>query len=145
MDSGASFHTTPHQEIIQNYVEGDFSKVYLADREALDVVGMEDDRIILPNGSVWLLQKGRHILDLRRNLISVGQLDDEGHAILFVDGTWKVTKGVMVLARGKKMGTRYITSSPRDTIVVAEASTDESLWHRRLGHMSEKWMKMLLS
>ena len=145
MDSGASFHTTPHQEIIQNYVEGDFSKVYLADREALDVVGMEDDRIILPNGSVWLLQKGRHILDLRRNLISVGQLDDERYAILFVGGTWKVTKGSMVLAYGRRIGTLYMTSSPRDTIVVAEASIDASLWHHRLGHMSEKGMKMLLS
>ena len=57
LDLRASFHTTPHQEIIQNYVEGDFGKVYLADGEALDVVDMGDIRIILPNGSVWLLQK----------------------------------------------------------------------------------------
>ena len=49
--------------------------------------------------------KVQHILDLKRNLISVGQLDDEGHAILFVGGTWKVTKGAMVLGRGKKTGT----------------------------------------
>ena len=91
-----------------------------------------------------LLEKVRHIPDLRRNPISIGQLDD-GHAILFVGGTWKVTKGVRVLARGKKTGTLYMTSSPRDTIAVADASTDTSLWHRRLGHMSEKGMKMLLS
>ena len=57
--------------------------MYLADGSALDVVGMGDIRILLPNGSVWLLEKVRHILDLRRNLISVGQLDDERHAILF--------------------------------------------------------------
>ena len=49
------------------------------------------------------------------------------------------------MARGKKAGTLYKTSSPRDTIAVAEASTDTSLLHRRLGHMSEKGMKMLLS
>ena len=49
------------------------------------------------------------------------------------------------MACGKKTGTLYMTSSPRDTIVVAEASTDTSIWHRRLGHMSEKGMKMLLS
>ena len=78
-------------------------------------------------------------------MISVGQLDDEGHAILFVNGTWKVTKGARVLARGKKTGTLYMTSSPRDTIAVVEASIDTSLWHHRLGHMSEKGMKMLLS
>ncbi|RVW38125.1 Retrovirus-related Pol polyprotein from transposon TNT 1-94 [Vitis vinifera] len=139
------FIPLPHREIIQNYVAGDFGKVYLADGSALDVVGLGDVRISLPNGSVWLLEKVRHIPDLRRNLISVGQLDDEGHAILFVGGTWKVTKGVRVLARGKKTGTLYMTSCPRDTIAVADASTDTSLWHRRLGHMSEKGMKMLLS
>ena len=78
-------------------------------------------------------------------MISVGQLDDKGHAILFVGGTWKVTKGARVLARGKKTGTLYMTSSLRDTIAVANASTDISLWHRRLGHMSEKMMKIVLS
>ena len=61
--------------------------MYLVDGSALDVVGMGDFRILLPNGSVWLLEKVRHIPDLRRNLIFVGQLDDEGHAILFVGGT----------------------------------------------------------
>ena len=118
--------------------------MYLADGTTLDIVDMGDARILLPNGSVWLLEKVRHIPDLRRNLISIGQLDDEGHAILFVGGTWKVTKGVRVLACGKKTGTLYMTSSLRDKIAVAEASTDKSLWHCRLGHMSEKWMKMLL-
>ena len=49
------------------------------------------------------------------------------------------------MAHGKKTGTLYMTSSPKDTIAVAEASTNTSLWHRRLGHMSEKGMKMLLS
>ena len=145
MDSEASFHTTPHREIIQNYVTGDFGKVYLTDGSILDVVSMGNVRILLSNGSVWLLEKVRHIPELRRNLISVGQLDDEGHAILFVGGNWKVTKGARVLARGKKTDTLYMTSSPRDTIAVAGASTDTSLWHRRLGHMSEKGMKMLLS
>ena len=119
--------------------------MYLANGSALDVVGMGDVQILLPNGSIWLLEKVRHIPELRRNLISVGQLDDEGHAILFVSGTWKFTKEVRVLACGKKTGTLYMTSSPRDTIAVADASTGTSLWHRKLGHMSEKGMKMLLS
>ena len=118
---------------------------YLNDGEALDVVGMGDIWILLPNGFVWLLQKVWHILGLKRNLISIGQLDDEGHAILFVGGTWKVKKGAMILAHGKKTGTLYMISSPRDTIVVVEAGIDASLWHLRLGHMNEKGMKILLS
>ena len=119
--------------------------MYLADGAALDVVGMGDVWILQPNWFVWLLEKVQHIPKLRRNLIYVGQLNNEGHAILFVCGTWKVTKGARVLARGNKTGTLYMTSSPRDTIIVVEASTDTNLWHRKLGHMSEKGMKMLLS
>ena len=138
LDLGASFHTTPHREIIQNYVVDDFGKVYLAYGTALDVVGMGDVCILLPNESVWLLEKVIHIPDLRRNLIYVRQLEDERHAILFVGGTWKVTKGAMVLAHGRKTGTLYMTSSPRNTIAIAEANIDASLWHRKLGHMSEK-------
>ena len=49
------------------------------------------------------------------------------------------------MARGKKTGTLCMTSCPRDIIAVVDASTDTSLWHHRLGHMSEKGMKMLLS
>ena len=111
----------------------------------IDVVAMGDVRILLSNGSIWLLEKVRHILNLMRNLISVRQLDNERHVIQFVGGTWKVTKGVRVLAHGKKTDNLYMTSSPRDTITIADASTDTSLWHHRLGHMSEKGMKMLLS
>ena len=138
LKSFVSYHSAPRNHT-------DFGKVYLVDGTALDVVGMRDIQILFPNGFIWLLEKVRHIPDLRRNLIFVRQLDDEGHAILFVGGTWKVSKGVIVLACEKKTGTLYMTSSLRDTIVVTEASTDTSLWHSRLGHMSEKRMKMVLS
>ena len=57
----------------------------------------------------------------------------------------EITKEAIVLACGKKTGTLYMTSSPRDTIAIAEARSDISLWYSRLGHMSEKWMKILLS
>ena len=78
LDSGVLFHTTLHREIIQNYAAGDFGKVYLADSSALDVVGIRDVRILLPNGSVWLLEKVRHIPNLRRNLILLDNLMMKG-------------------------------------------------------------------
>ena len=49
------------------------------------------------------------------------------------------------MTRGKKIGTLYMILSSRDTIVVTEAITDTSLQHRKLGHMSKKGIKMLLS
>ena len=51
----------------------------------------------------------------------------------------------MIVAQGRKMGTLYMTSESRDTISVADFSVDSKLWHRKLGHMSEKGMKLLAS
>jgi hypothetical protein len=145
LDSGASFHTTPIREILENYVAGNFGKVYLADGTALDVVGTGDVCIRVHSDSVWKLQKVRHIPKLKKNLISVGKLDDEGHSIHFHGGKWKVSKGARILAHGYKTGTLYMTMNSRDTITVADNGADSKLWHIRLGHMSEKEMKVLLS
>jgi hypothetical protein len=91
------------------------------------------------------LQKVRHIPELKKNSISVGHLDDEKHAINFHGGKWKVSTGAKILARGYKTGTLYITTIIRETIDVTDESVDSKLWHLRLGHMSEKGMKVLLS
>ncbi|VFQ60480.1 unnamed protein product [Cuscuta campestris] len=64
MDSGASFHVTHSSEALQNLVIGDFRKLRLADPELL-----------------------------RKVLISVRQLDEQGHEVKFRDGLWKVVKG----------------------------------------------------
>ena len=52
LDSSVSFHITSHKEIMTNYVANDFSKVYLADRQSLDTVGIRDVCIKQQNGSV---------------------------------------------------------------------------------------------
>ncbi|GKD70971.1 hypothetical protein Tco_1325061 [Tanacetum coccineum] len=46
----------------------------------------------------------RYIPGLKRRLISVGQLDEEGYHVGFKDQQWKVTKGSLVVARGNKCG-----------------------------------------
>ena len=52
LDLSASFHTTSHKEIMTNYVDNDFGKIYLTDGKSLDVMGIGDVSIKQPNGSV---------------------------------------------------------------------------------------------
>ena len=70
---------------------------------------------------------------LKRNLISVGQLDDGGHVVIFMGGLWKITKGSMVVARGQKEGTIYMTTNNRYVVVVVGEKEDSNLWHQGLG------------
>jgi hypothetical protein len=66
VDSGDSFHATPHMKYFQYYVQGDFGQVYSSDDEPCQIVGMGKVKIKQKNGNQWLLKEVRHIPDLRR-------------------------------------------------------------------------------
>lgn len=143
LDSGASFHATSQKEFFEKYVPGKFGKVYLGNDQPCDIIGKGVVKIKL-NGSVWELKNVRHIPDLTKNLISVGQLASDGYTTVFHGDNWKISKGAMTIARGKKSGTLYKTAGACHLIAVA-ANENPNLWHQRLGHMSEKGMKIMHS
>ena len=50
-----------------------------------------------------------------------------------------------MIARGNKRSTLYMIIDPNNVVFVAEANNDARQWYNRLGHMSQKGMKELLS
>lgn len=144
IDSSASFHATANREVLQNYVAEDFGKVYLGDDEPCSIVGKGDVQIAT-HGFKWCLKDVRHVPKLKRNLISVGQLAVAGYTSTFTGDMWKVSNGTMVTAKGKKVGTLYLTSHGSDILAVIDSKESSNLWHYRLGHMSEKGMKVMQS
>lgn len=139
--SGASFYATSHKQFFKNYVPGNLYKVYLSNEQYCEIVGKGGVKIKL-NGSVWELKNVRHIPDQPKNLISLGQLASDGYKKIFHGNHWKISKGEMIIARGKKSYTIYKTvGACHLTTVVANESLN--IWHQRLGHMSEKGMKVM--
>ena len=62
----------------------------------------------------------------------------------FTDKAWKVTKGALVIAKGEKVGTLYLCNGISNSVnALTSKGADATLWHHRLGHMSEKGMKIL--
>ena len=102
LDSGTSFHSSPNKELFQYLKSGSFEKVYLADNKDLEIEGKEDICIKTPAGNQWTLKVVRYIPSLKKNLISIGQLDSTGHATKFGKSSWKIVKGAMVVAHGTK-------------------------------------------
>lgn len=143
--SGASFHAASCKEVLRNYVSGDFRKVYLGDDEPCSIVGKGDVHINQKHETTLKLKDVRHVPSLKRNLISVGQLADTGYVTTFISDSWKITKGTLVISRYKKEGTLYVTSGSYSSLAVASIGVNWQLWHQRLGHISEKGMKVLLS
>jgi hypothetical protein len=90
------------------------------------------------------LKEVRHVPDLRKIIISIGLLESEGFISIFTNKVWKVTKGSLVIEKGEKIGTLYLcTSNTNSSISLASTGVDTTLWHHRLGNMSEKGMQIL--
>ena len=49
------------------------------------------------------------------------------------------------MTHGKKEGNLYMTTSSAASILVTSLDVDAGTWHHRLGHISEKVMKAMLS
>ena len=144
IDSGASFHVTPHGDFFSTYSAGDFGDVRMGNSGASKIVGIGD--ICLETlGSKLILKDVRHVPDIRLNLISAGKLDDEGFINYFGGSKWKLTKGSLVVARGTKTNTLYVMQAKlyKGEINALRKVADIDLWHRRLGHVSEKGLQVL--
>ncbi|KAG9446485.1 hypothetical protein H6P81_012613 [Aristolochia fimbriata] len=147
IDSGASFHCTSHKEWFCDYIKGEFGHVIVGNGQKCKIEGRGIIHLKMNDGGKLILKEVRHIPDLQKNLISVNKLDQEGYKIAFENSSWKVSRGALTLIKGKAVGTLYPLCTKVDQIVSLAAEKDDkaSLWHRRLGHLSESRMRILHS
>ena len=93
-----------------------------------EIVGMRDVELETSIGCKLVLKDVRHVLEMCFSLISVRKLNDESYHSHLGKGKWKLTKGSLVLARGKKNNTLYKKNvklvKGEVNIVENEASTE---------------------
>ena len=116
--------------------------------EACKVVGIDTIRIKMYDGFIRTLTDVRHVPKLKKNLISLGTLDSNGCTYKAEGGVLRISKGALVVMKGKKINGLY-TLKGSTVIGVVVVSTSKSiiettrLFHIRLGHMSEKGLTIL--
>ncbi|KAG8362913.1 hypothetical protein BUALT_BualtUnG0024400 [Buddleja alternifolia] len=108
IDSGASYHITPHRDMFTSYTSGNFGRVRMANHGVTEVIGMGNINLETDTGCRLILRDVRHIPDIRLNIISTGKLDDDGYVSHFGEGKWKLTKGSLITAKGKKKNSLYL-------------------------------------
>ena len=145
IDSGASIHATSRKDFFTTYTPGDFRVVKMGNNGLAKVIGIGDVCLEMTNGTRLVLRDVKHIPEIRLNLISACKLDDEMYCNTFSDGQWKLTRGAMVVTRGKKYFTLYILQA-RLSASLVNAMKDESttkLWHQKLAHTRKKVLAIL--
>ena len=134
VDLGASCQGTPRRKFFHDYVPCDFGHVLLGEDEPCKIVGMVKVHIKLNNGYEWMLKYVRHIPDMNRNMISIGQLGDSGCLSTIRKTWWKITKGALVIEKGDRIGMLYLCPNNIDySIFIDPTKIGAALWHHGLG------------
>ncbi|GJU16931.1 hypothetical protein Tco_1144897 [Tanacetum coccineum] len=104
MNSGGSFHMTPRREFLFDFKEFNGGTVLLGDNRAYAIMRIGKVRVQMKDGSSFMLENVHYILELKRNLISLGTLDREGYTVKLQNGRVKVIKGSLTVLSGTMKG-----------------------------------------
>ena len=147
LDSGCTFHMSPEKSYFSDYHEYDGGRVLMGNNAVCKVIGMGNIHLKLHDGTVRVIKQVRHVPDLKRNLISLGMLDQIGCSIKLECGELKILNGSTLIMKGKRKNEVYVLDGEvvaGESSVSVKANTDITrLWHLRLGHISLKSLKEL--
>lgn len=93
LDSGCTFHTCHTKSWFESIQESDQGLVILGNDKACKVKSIGSVKLRMHDGSYKILQQVRYVPDLKRNLISLGTLESNGHSFKSENGIMRVLKG----------------------------------------------------
>uniref|UniRef100_A0A803NPW7 Retrovirus-related Pol polyprotein from transposon TNT 1-94-like beta-barrel domain-containing protein n=1 Tax=Cannabis sativa TaxID=3483 RepID=A0A803NPW7_CANSA len=98
LDSRCSFHMIPRRELFDSFKKLDGGSVLLGDNKAWKVAEIGTVRIKFHDDQVGTIQDFMYVPDLKRNLLSIGELIEKRHTIK-IDIFFKVMKGSLVVMK----------------------------------------------
>jgi hypothetical protein len=128
---------SPKKDWFTTYESANGGLVFMGNDVAYRIVGIGTIRIRMHDGIVRTLKNVRHILDLKKNLISLGTLDSLGYKYSGEGGVIRVSKGPLVMVQGNKVDGLYFLQGSTVTSSVDISSDTTRLWHMWLGLSKE--------
>nr|GEU40886.1 retrovirus-related Pol polyprotein from transposon TNT 1-94 [Tanacetum cinerariifolium] len=147
LDSGCSNHMTGDRSKFKDLDESIKSQVRLGDNKQLQIEGKGITEVSTGNQK-RCIRDVHFAPSLAHNLLSVGQLMESHHNIVFDDGKCIVTHK----PTGKIIACAHMSSnrmSPLDfskqmeTSMVRRGLLDNELWHQRYGHLNIQGLQLL--
>ena len=133
---------TPNRELFEELCDQDGGYVLLGNNKSCKIAGIGSVRFKLHDESIRLLTEIRYVPDLKRNLISLGEVDRKGYVFQGEKSILRVMKGSKEVLRGvKKQGLYTIEAedvSGSTNVASMKLMSKTGLWHMRLGHVSER-------
>ena len=97
-------------------------------------------------GNQTYIKNFLHVTTITKNLVSIGQIVEQGKQVHFNDKGCFIEKEGRLIARGRREGRIFILDSHVEMISTMyakghEANADIELWHKRVGHINLQKLK----
>ena len=142
LDSGCTYHMCPIKEWFHDYTSVSGGNVVMGNDQKCKVIGIGSITLKSYDGTLKTLNKVRHIPDLKRNLIFLGTLDEEGYECKVINGVMKIYKGSLLSLKGNKRNGLYYLDGETEfhgvAATVKKSNAESKTWHARLGHIGEQ-------
>ena len=143
IDTGASHHVTGTESCLTDTHH--ISQCSVGLPNGAHAIATKADRVLLTDGLI--LEHVLFVPQLHCNLISVSQLIDDSKCHLqFTDSLCAIQdlrSGSLIGAGERKDGLYYFRRIPTVCAVTVPEISDFELWHRRLGHPSDRVVKLV--
>jgi hypothetical protein len=155
VDSGASNHMTYHGEWfrdVKNLEKPGY--VVTGDDTVHPIAHIGNVPLAMQDGKIKYLFDVLHVPNITKNLVSVGQMIEQGLQVRFnPDGCYveDFKDKCRLVAKGKRVGRMFTldVSMPKvEAVMFAQGAgvvADMDIWHKRIGHVNEQRLKSMQS
>ncbi|KAH9778820.1 Integrase catalytic domain-containing protein [Citrus sinensis] len=147
LDSGCTFHMSPYKSYFTDYYEYNGGRVMMGNNAVCKIMGIGNINLKLHDGTIRELKQVRYVPELKRNLISLGMLDQMGCSVRIESGELMIVKDSQIVMKGSRKNGVFILDEDvvngEARMSVADTIDKIKIWHLRLGHIGERGLKEL--
>lgn len=147
LDNGASNHMTGRHEKFEKLDRTVKGEVKFGDGSVVQIQGRGSIKFLCKNGETRILSEVYYIPTLRSNIISLGQLSEEGNRVVMNgEKLWVYDSCGRMLMQVQRSANRLYKIHIQEAehyCLLTKGNEEAWLWHKRLGHVNFKAMQLL--
>eukprot|EP00253_Pinus_taeda_P027737 PITA_27737 len=139
--SGASRHFTGYKEALSNLIEKETNlEIILGDNSTYPVKGVGNVTLQLNRSNTIHLQEVLYVPNLKKNLVSISEMEDKGYKVAFIDGNVRVWKKNFkdAFTLGFRVDSLYQVGGSPLGVMSCNTTLQSELRHQRFAHLHYK-------
>lgn len=147
LDNGASNHMTGEKSKFKDLDETVTGQVRFGDGSKVDIKGKGSIVFKCKTGEEKVFRQVYYIPSLCNNILSLGQLSEEGNrVIMHGEFLWVYDIDDKLLLKVKRSYNRlykFLAETPSESCLLSKLDEEAWLWHKRLGHVNFQALNLM--